>query len=251
MNMKKWNIKKYLIITLIAVLIAAFIFVMFNQGIIWFNNPSQSEYPVRGVDISAHQGEIDWYSIASQDVDFAFIKATEGSSFVDKNFKLNWENARSAGIITGAYHFFSFESSAQDQAKNFINTVPCGTGNLPPVVDIEFYGEFEKRPPAPNEVRAVLSELLNLLYEHYRVQPIIYTTLRSYDMYISGHFADYPIWIRSVYFKPQLPDDREWLFWQYSHKGRLKGYNGREKFIDLNVFNGNMDDFKELFLITT
>lgn len=63
--MKKWNIKKYLIITLIAVLIAAFIFVMFNQGIIWFNNPSQSEYPVRGVDISAHQGEIDWYSIAS------------------------------------------------------------------------------------------------------------------------------------------------------------------------------------------
>ena len=120
--------------------------------------------------------------------------------------------------------------------------------NLPPVVDIEFYGEFSKKPPAPEKVRAALEELLNLLYEHYHVRPIIYATLSSYEMYIADHYEDYPIWIRSVYFEPVLSDKREWMFWQYSHKGRLKGFNGREKFIDLNVFNGGREHFEELFL---
>lgn len=248
MHMEKQRIKKYLVFFIIIIFIAVIIFVLFNQGVLWFNNPLQSQYPVRGVDVSAHQGEIDWDALASQGIDFAFIKATEGSSFVDKNFKTNWENARSAGIITGAYHFFSFESPAQSQAENFINTVPCGMENLPPVVDIEFYGEFSKQHPAPEEVRAVLEELLNLLYEHYHVRPIIYATLSSYEMYIANHYEDYPIWIRSVYFEPVLSDNREWLFWQYSHKGRLYGYSGRERFIDLNVFNGSRERFEELFL---
>ena len=51
-----------------------------------------------------------------------------------------------------------------------------------------------------------------------------------------------------MYTKPVLSDGREWVFWQYSHKGRLNGYSGKEKFIDLNVFNGSKEYFNELFL---
>lgn len=57
------------------IIIAALIY----NGIIWFNNPSKSEYPVRGVDVSSYQGDIDWQVLSSQGIDFAFIIATEGT----------------------------------------------------------------------------------------------------------------------------------------------------------------------------
>ena len=103
MNMKREKVKKNLIILFSLVLVFAVILVLFSQGVIWFNNPSLKQYPVRGVDVSAHQGKIDWQAIAAQDIYFAFIKATEGSSFIDDQFQDNWENARSAGIIVGAF----------------------------------------------------------------------------------------------------------------------------------------------------
>ena len=56
-------------------------------GVILFNNPSREIYPVRGVDVSHHQGKIDWDTLARQDIQFAYIKATEGSNFKDKIFR--------------------------------------------------------------------------------------------------------------------------------------------------------------------
>lgn len=249
MNMKRKKVKKNLIILFSLVLVFAVILVLFSQGVIWFNNPSLKQYPVRGVDVSAHQGKIDWQAIAAQDIYFAFIKATEGNSFIDDQFQDNWENARSAGIIVGAYHFFSYESPGKSQAENFINTVPHEEYALPPVVDIEFYGSFEKQPMEPEEARLILDELLETLYEYYHVKPIIYATMKSYELYLADFYEEYPIWIRNVYTKPVLSDGREWVFWQYSHKGRLNGYSGKEKFIDLNVFNGSKEYFNERFCL--
>ena len=69
------------------------------QNVILYRVESQVDpdkpYPVKGVDVSAHQKEIDWRGLASEDISFAFIKATEGSSHVDKNFKKNWREAKS------------------------------------------------------------------------------------------------------------------------------------------------------------
>ena len=71
--------------------------------------PSKQDYPVRGVDLSYYQGNIDWDVLASQGVDFCFIKATEGIDHNDSQFAQNWETAQSAQIYVGAYHFFRFE----------------------------------------------------------------------------------------------------------------------------------------------
>ena len=66
---------------LAAVLLSAFVlaFLVWN-GYLLLNNPSRERYPVRGVDVSKYQGEIDWPVLAEQEISFAFIKATEGSS---------------------------------------------------------------------------------------------------------------------------------------------------------------------------
>jgi hypothetical protein len=76
--------------------------------------------------------------LASQDLQFAFIKATEGSSHVDKYFESNFREALQTGLRVGAYHFFSYDSSGATQADNFIATVPKITSMLPPVVIMIF-----------------------------------------------------------------------------------------------------------------
>ena len=142
-------------------------------GVLPLNAPPEDRYPVRGVDVSAHQGVIDWPMLAAQGVEFAFIKATEGSGFTDARFSFNVLQARNAGLRVGAYHFFSFESSGDAQADNFIAVVEPFAGMLPPVVDLEYYAGFFDDPPAAEPVRAELDALLERLRAHYGVQPIL------------------------------------------------------------------------------
>src|SRR5690349_1794050 len=81
--------------------------------------PSERRYPYQGIDVSHHQGHIKWAKLPSQGVDFAYIKATEGSDHVDHRFSRNWHAADRAGIHRGAYHFFGLCSSGEAQAANF------------------------------------------------------------------------------------------------------------------------------------
>ena len=202
------------------------------------------EWEVFGVDVSSYQGEVDWAALAAQGVDFAFLKATEGSSLQDVRFAQNWADAQAAGVRVGAYHFFSYDSPGETQADNFISAVPVTPGALPPVVDIEFYGDNLKNPPDKDHVQGVLDPLLERLEEHYGVKPILYVTYRSYDLYLKEGYEDYQFWFSSP---AVMPFWRPWTFWQYSHSAELEGYTGGEKRIDLNVFRGSREEFQALF----
>lgn len=229
----------FAVVIIFGIIAAALVY----NGTVLLNGTSADRYAVRGIDISSYQGEVNWPVLASQNIDFAFIKATEGSSFVDPCFEYNFAEAQKCGLSVGAYHFFSFDSGGDTQAENFINTVKPFTGMLPPVIDLEFYGDKEKDPPLRDAVTKELSALLTALEAHYGLKPIIYATGRSYDCYLSGDYADYDIWIRNVITSPRLSDGRQWTFWQYANRGRLDGYAGKEKYIDLNVFGGSRDEF--------
>lgn len=241
--------KKILLISLAllaaGLLLARGAYLLVWNGVILLNNPSEKAYPVRGVDVSHYQGEIDWRMLAGQNVDFAFIKATEGSSFTDGRFSYNYAEAQAAGIAAGAYHFFSFDSSGAAQAAHFIETVrPCA-GMLPPVIDLEFYGAYADAPIEKSAVAAELDAMLSALTEHYGLRPILYATEEAYGTYLADGYAEYDIWIRDVIAKPRLADGRAWTFWQYTNRGRLDGYAGEEEFIDLNVFAGTAEEFAD------
>jgi len=207
------------------------------RGLLLFPQESDpGQWPVFGVDVSAYQGVVDWSTLARQGVDFAFIKATEGSGMTDRSFAQNWSSAQEAGVLVGAYHFFSYDSPGETQADNFIAQVPVTPGALPPVVDIEFYGDKLQNPPDRDTVKAVLLPLLERLEAHYGQKPILYVTYRSYSWYIKGEYEDYPLWVS----RPLLaPLGKDWTFWQYSHSALLEGYWGDEERIDLNVFRGS------------
>lgn len=230
-------------VIVLALCISAF---MVLNGVILLNNPSIKNYPVRGVDVSSWQGEIDWNILSQQKIRFAYIKATEGSTFVDKTFEDNFVNAQKTYVAVGAYHFFSYDSDGKAQAEHFIRTVPKVPHMLPPVIDLEFYGDKEKNPPKKSTVIPQLNVMLEKLESYYGKKPIIYATEKSYKLYLDGEFSDTDIWIRSVYRKPQISDNRKWTFWQYTDRAKLDGYNGKEKYIDLNVFNGSEEEFQKL-----
>ncbi len=222
-------------------MVCAVLAMLILSGRLWFNMPSKNRYPVRGVDVSHYQGKIDWEVIAGQDITFAFIKATEGSGTVDECFADNWNASRNAGIYTGAYHFFSFDSGGDTQAENFIQTVPVRSDALPPVIDLEYYRSDNL--PTTEAVRENLRILLDALTEQYGKTPIIYTTNQCYEEYLKGTDMEYILWIRSVFTPPSSKLTPEWTFWQYNPRGLLEGYEGDEQFIDLNAYCGTMEEF--------
>lgn len=236
---------KYWISGIVTIVILSFLtlFVLLWNGIILLNNPSLTEYPVRGIDVSSYQGEIDWQTLSSQNISFAFIKATEGSSWVDPCFAYNYEQAQNTKLRIGAYHFFSYDSTGKAQADHFIATVKKTEGMLPPVIDLEFYGDKENNPPKQKQVRNQLDDMLKKLEDYYGQKPIIYATEKSYSLYLSDAYEEYDIWIRNVITGPSLVDNRQWTFWQYTNRARLEGYHGKEKYIDMNVFNGTPEEF--------
>lgn len=237
--------KKILITVLIITLILFVIFLLMVNGYIIPTKIEAEKFEVKGVDISEYQGEVDWDKIKEQNIDFAFIKATEGSKGKDNSFDKNYEKLKNMDMLLGLYHFFSFESLGEEQADNYIKVV----GNIEndenlmlPIIDIEYYSYYKKAKPNKEWVTKELQKMLDKLEKTYRVKPIIYTTMEFYQEYIEGEFLEYDIWIRNILTKPDL-ENRDWKFWQYTGRGKLEGYNGEEKYIDLNVFNGSKEDF--------
>ncbi len=203
--------------------------------------PDAGAYPVRGIDVSHHQGLIDWAAVAADGVEFAYIKATEGGDFAGTRFAENWRGAGAAGIVRGAYHFFTLCRSGIVQAANFTAVVPTTPGMLPPVVYLEYGGNCGARP-VPAALRTELEDFLAALEAHYGVKPVLYVTRAFHADYLDGALEDYAVWARSLYFQPGYPA-HPWSFWQFHDRGRRTGIAGP---VDLNVFHGGRAAFERL-----
>jgi len=210
-----------------------------------FGVPVPRGYSLHGIDISHHQGRINWNEVACMDanglkVSFVFLKATEGITRQDREFERNWRNVKKAGLLRGAYHFFHPSRDARLQADNFIAQVELTSGDLAPVLDIERSNGKSKKVITEG-VRKWCEQIEN----HYGVKPIIYTSPGFYNKYLAGSFDDYPLWIAHYY--EDLPDihHRPWHFWQHTDKARINGIAGM---VDMNVFNGDPDDLQKLII---
>lgn len=196
-----------------------------------------NKYPVMGIDISAHQGDIDWKVLSDNHISFVFIKATEGKDFVDKRFTQNQKKAKENNIVMGAYLFYKFNKTGEEQAKNFIRNVKLSDNDLPPVVDFELsYGNRFSRL-SHDKIQNQLLRCLFELEKHYKCKPIIYTNVDTYNKYIKGSFDEYTLWLCKLCTEPKM---KTWTFWQYTHSGIIPGISGN---VDMNIFNGSYTDF--------
>jgi len=210
-----------------------------------FGIPIPSNYEIHGIDVSRYQQRITWKAVKAMQVSdikigFAFIKATEGNSNKDPFFKRNWKNAKDAGMIRGAYHFFIASKDGKKQAQNFIKTVSLERGDLPPVLDVE-----TTNGASASTIRKEVKKWLDVLEEYYKVKPIIYTNVSFYKRYFEGHLDDYPLWV-AHYLQPRQPRiGRNWVFWQHSESGRVNGITSK---VDFNVFKGDSTAFNSLLI---
>lgn len=193
-------------------------------------HPPDTRYPRQGIDVSHHQGRIDWALLPAQGVDFAYIKASEGGDHRDSRFSENWAGSRAAGIRRGAYHFFTLCRPGADQAANFIATVPAEPDALPPAVDLEYMGNCA-RAVTPEAFHAELGAFIRAVEAHYRKPVLLYLTREFDEAYGVSDRIDRPLWLRSLVFRPGF-GARPWRLWQVSNFRRLDGIAGR---VDWNV----------------
>ncbi len=200
-------------------------------------------YEVHGIDISRHQGMIDWDKVSKEQVEgypihFVFMKATEGGDHGDDTFKRNFAEAGKRGFIRGAYHFFSPKTDPLKQADFFIRTVKLAKGDLPPVLDVEVTGKRTKE-----ELQKNVKIWLDKVEAHYKVKPILYTSYKFKTKYLSHEqFEKYPYWI-AHYYVDSVKYTGKWHFWQHSDIGTVPGI---KEDVDLNVFNGTLEQLEKM-----
>jgi lysozyme len=198
----------------------------------WFvivpqHRPALRDDESYGVDVSNHQGLINWSEVAADDVRFAYVKATEGKTFVDPYFAGNWAGAQAAGVRTGAYHFFSLCSSGQDQADAFLRIAPPSATALPPALDLEILRGCDDRP-SPAAVQAELDTFVERVERAWGRKLLVYARsswTRDYPLPSGG---DRPQWRTSFFVRP----GKTWAVWQVHYFAEVDGAGGR---VDLDV----------------
>jgi lysozyme len=238
----------YAAIAAIAILAVAFAsYLAYDRAMAPFAPPSLEDYPLQGIDVSHHQGSIDWKKLAAQaNVRFVIMKATEGGDHRDTRFAENWQAAKEAGIVRGAYHFFTFCRPGREQAQNVLATVPAEAGTLPIAIDLEFTGNCGK-VPTREELSAEIVSFFAELNGTYRGKPIFYLNQQFFDQYLKDNEASFPdhyLWLRSIAEEPDRGGCRQWSIWQFADNGALDGIEGP---VDLNALCPSEAAFAHLF----
>ncbi|MBR2567178.1 MAG: 1,4-beta-N-acetylmuramidase [Paenibacillus sp.] len=193
----------------------------------------------QGIDVSRYQGNIDWPKVKASGMTFVFIKATEGRTYIDPNFKKNVTGALAAGMMVGTYHFFrgTTVEIAKAEAAHYATTLNSIGGaktlQLPPVLDYENNPDNLSKAQMNTVAKAFLTELQRLT----GVKPIIYTG-NAFARNFDASLGSYDLWI-ARYSNTRVPEDqsawKRWTFWQYTDSGKVNGISGN---VDMNEFSG-------------
>lgn len=231
----KLTVVKLLIAVVVGVFLVKLSAIVYDRYFAEGASPDRTIYVSRGIDLSHHNGRMDFerLSKADTDVEFVYLKATEGTDYVDPEFVAAATACRRYGIPAGAYHFFRYDTDGELQALNFMQALRGRHFQLPPAIDVEDWGNPDGHATAKivERLRALTEHLLSEGYT-----PVIYTNSDGYRRFIKGNFDHLPLWIASFDFPP-LEDDPEnsrWSLWQYSHRGSVPGIFSS---VDLNVVN--------------
>ncbi len=193
-----------------------------------------------GVDVSSHQHNhaLNWTKAKADGVTFAYIKATEGSSYTNPWFAGDWSTTGQLGIYHGAYHFARPSiGSAANQARYFVKVAGLqqSTGVLPPVLDLEVTGGLKVRA-----LRTWVATWLQTVQQLTGRDPMIYVSPYFWKTYLgnSTAFHAYPLWVANYGVSmPQVPGGwPTWTFWQSTSSGSINGISGR---VDIDQFNGD------------
>ncbi|MDE2101837.1 MAG: glycoside hydrolase family 25 protein [Patescibacteria group bacterium] len=155
---------------------------------------------------------------------FVFLKATEGTGFIDPYFAADWEAVKAAGLVRGAYHFAHPETNTPEaEAAFFLKAIPSLEPGDVLILDIEV--------ESAGNFHDWASRWLALVHAESGIRPWLY----SYASWLTGHglaapdLAGYPLWL-AAYQETEPPVVQPWpciTCWQYTDAETLPGVPGQ------------------------
>jgi len=221
---------------------------------------------VQGIDVSHWQDDkstpqkMDFVKAFQKGARFVFIKVSDRGG-MDRDFEYNWNAAKDAGLLRGGYHYLRWDLSGLVQARIFSDLLMDDPGELPPVADFEA-PRVGSQYPSNSALEQFLVEVETKLNR----KPMIYTSPGYWSTHGRNKFTKrfdpkwsyYYLWI-AHYFREYVPnvtnpqeiepwktDGKKWTFWQYSSNGDGLAYGAESKSLDMNWFNGTLDELYEL-----
>lgn len=234
--MKKWGL-----ILISIILVGLTVFITLNQKKIThvfytsFGAIIPNNTKLLGIDVSHHQGNINWdevedMKINGDTIQFTYLKVTQGINHKDRKYKKNRKALDKKAIKVGVYHFFSPEKDVKKQVKHFTNSFKKTT--LKPMLDVETSGELSN-----SELIKAISLFLNETEKSIGVRPIIYTYSSFYKDYFKGTSLEKELfWIANYGSTCSICEQDNVIAWQFSEKGTINGITEK---VDLNSAKPN------------
>lgn len=204
------------------------------------SRPNPVRYPILGLSLSQDDGYVDFHKLADQKIDFAYLKVSQGANYSDNSFTTNYTRASGTRIVLGTYLDFSFDSSPEQQAKNFIDHADDQIGTLPIAIRVTYYGRYEQKKPNTKATQQKLLKLINLLRAHYQNREcIVWGTSEALQQLVPKS------WVTQRWVDGNTPDQTlpNLKFWQFTDSGKITSA-GNQRY-HLAVFNGTKREWNK------
>ncbi len=199
----------------------------------------QNSIVVHGIDVSEHNGEINWKKVKSSEADFAFIRAgfrsaESGELHEDANFKDNMKKAKRAGVMTGAYFYSQAlnEAEAIEEADYLLSLVDPYDIDMPLVIDFEFYkgGRLQKAVDEGELPYASLYHDIVLAFcdrvEKAGYESAVYANYNMLTNYMDSTVLDDQATIWAAQYDKSCQVKGDYLYWQCAEDAMLEGVKG-------------------------
>ncbi len=194
---------------------------------------------VTGIDVSGHQGEIDWQAVKASGVEFAMIRLgyrgySNGEIHEDKLWRANLDGARAAGIRTGAYFYSQAISpeEAGEEAEFVLGLLNGETLDMPLVFDWEYVSETARTANVGRDTLTASTKMFCDTVKAAGFQPMIYfNRSQARDMLHLEQLTDYKFWL-AMYDTP-MDFPLRVNMWQYTSSGSVPGIRGN---VDINLW---------------
>lgn len=232
------NIRKMIISFLVVVTMPMYILI---APVYAFEPSSSNIYD--GIDVSGWQGNIDYSEVASSGIEIVYMKASEGTSFVDPYFNQNYTNAKANGLKVGFYHYLTARSNSEAvaEANFFVSTISGMIPDCRLAMDFESFGSLSAEEI--NEIGLTFMQTVESLSGK---EMVIYSDTSNASNIFGGSLTNYPLWVAQYEVEEPTPNGNwdSWVGWQYTDAGEISGINGyvdRDRFTDGILLNENSE----------
>lgn len=229
--MRNKNISKKFLISLLFV---GFLALINNLPSLAFGPSSEPTY--QGIDISSWQGDVNFSAVKNAGIDIVYIKASEGSRYINPYLESSYQNAKANGLKIGFYHYVTARTTSEaiTQANFFAKVISNKSANCRLAMDFENFGNL-----SVNQINEISKVFLETLENTTGAQCVIYSNAYSARNIFSRELTKYPLWVANYGVSNPAPNGKwdTWVGWQYTSTGTVSGVSG---YVDRNQFTNGI-----------